>query len=287
MELIPKEKNQLCNKFENNDNQRIDYMFKIKGSPVSLFNETNRIIFVIKGFISVSFGTHVKEHIRTGQFYFVPAKCQYYSIAHENTEIIGFPIKMDLNFCNYFSFEMLLNKDVVQKKSSKLKVLKINPILQEYIKILSLYLNDGLKCPHMFEIKRKELLLLLKTYYSKKDLSDFFNPILNADTQFAIKVYNNYENVKTSEELAGIMNYSLSGFKKRFKRVFGIPIYEWLKMRKIRSIYHEICCTQKTFSEIAFEYGFSSASHFNDFCKVNLENTPGKIRNKALSFGIL
>ncbi len=282
MGLMYKEENSPCFQYQSNNNQEIEYIVRQKGSQFSLFNEINKIVFVVKGSISVSFGSHVKEHINTGYFFFVPAKCQYNSIVQEDTEAMVFQMNMDLHFCDYFSFEMLLNLEVVPKKTSKLTTLKINTFLERYIETLNHYLNDGLGCFYLLEIKQKELLFLLKTYYSKEELYHFFDPVLTSDIQFSSKVYEHCDNVKSSTELAAIMNYSLSGFEKRFKRVFGIPAYRWLKARKARSIFHEISCTKKTFAEIAFEYGFSSASYFNDFCKANFNRTPGEIRNQIV-----
>ena len=75
-------------------------------------------------------------------------------------------------------------------------------------------------------------------------------------------------------------HYSLSGFQKRFKKVFGVSAYHWMKDVRSKSIYHQINSTEKSFKEISDEYGFSSPSHFNDFCKVHFGTTPGRIRRK-------
>ncbi len=279
MKLLYSEEHLSCFQYENRENPAIEHVTRQKDSHLNIFNEANKIVFVLKGSVTVSFDSHVKELINKGRFYFVPAKCQYNSIAHEDTEVLLFRMNMNLNFCDHFSFEMLLDKNANTQKNSGFTTLETNFVLQKYLESMEMYLNEGLKCFYLFELKQKELLFLLRAYFLKEELFNFFNPVLSPDIQFSNKVYEYCEKVKTSKELAECMNYSLSGFEKRFKRVFGMPAYKWLKTKKARNIYHEITCTKKTFSEIGFEYGFSSSSYFNDFCKTNFGKTPGEIRN--------
>lgn len=74
------------------------------------------------------------------------------------------------------------------------------------------------------------------------------------------------------------MNNSTSTFRNRFKEVFGIPAYQWMKQQKIILIQQELELGTKSFKEIAYEYNFSSVQVFNDFCKTNFGKSPGEIR---------
>jgi AraC-like DNA-binding protein len=53
-----------------------------------------------------------------------------------------------------------------------------------------------------------------------------------------------------------------------------------MQEQKAKKIYREVTCTKRTFTEIAFEYDFSSPAHFNDFCKQYFQNTPGGLRKE-------
>jgi AraC-like DNA-binding protein len=80
--------------------------------------------------------------------------------------------------------------------------------------------------------------------------------------------------------LAKKVNYSISGFEKRFKRVFDMSPYQWIQAQRAQAIYHEIHCSSKTFAELGYDFGFSSPSHFSNFCKQMFKETPGRLRKK-------
>lgn len=137
-----------------------------------------------------------------------------------------------------------------------------------FLRMLNTCITDQLKCIYYFEIKIKELL-------------NFFYPLLTKDTHFSDIILRNYNKVKTVKDLADLTHYSISGFEKRFKRVFGISPYKWLKKQKAKNIYREINYSVKTFKEISLEYDFTSPSHLNNFCKTNFGDTPGNIRRQS------
>lgn len=260
--------------------ERID---RVKDADFQIFNDVNKIVFVLSGKIAVSFEKLVNKEVKKGEFFFVPPKSQYRSTALEDSVILLFRLNTSFNFCDHFSFEMLL-KNEAEEADEVFTKLKASRMLNAYLSATEMFLQDGLKCFYFLELKSKELLFLLRAYYTKEELYALFTPALSSDVQFSNKVFKHCDTVTSLKELADIMNYSLSGFEKRFKRVFGVPAYQWLKTRKARNIYHEISCTKKTFAEIAFEYGFSSTSYFNDFCKANFGKTPGEVRGQIVSF---
>jgi AraC-like DNA-binding protein len=73
----------------------------------------------------------------------------------------------------------------------------------------------------------------------------------------------------------------MSGFKKRFAQTFGTSPQRWIQREKAKKIYHEINCTLKSFKEIAKEYGFSSPAHFDKFCKIMYDMSPGALREST------
>ncbi len=268
-----------CYQYSENKISIIDRTEQLKGKENSFTNDTNRLFFVLKGKILISFDNYINEIISENNFFFIPTQCRYNIRTIENSVFLVFSMNMNLNFCDHFSFEMLI--DINKKKKNiedKFVSLLSNETLINYTQALEKAISDGLKCSYFLELKQKELLFLLRAYYSKESLRALFSPSLSIDMTFSNKIYEVSEKVKSVQELAELMNYSLSGFEKRFKRVFGVPAYQWMKKRKARNIYHEINFSKKTFSEIGYEYGFSSSAYFNDFCKANFGKTPGEIR---------
>ena len=83
---------------------------------------------------------------------------------------------------------------------------------------------------------------------------------------------------KTITELAESMNYTISGFEKKFKKAFKTTPHLWIKQKKADKIYYDLTMTDICLKEIIDNYGFKSDSYFNDFCKTNFGESPGRIR---------
>lgn len=242
----------------------------------------NSIIFVLEGEISFSFGEYVDVLASKGEIFVHPAHLTCTFLAKEDTTLLLFRLSMDLSFCDHFSFEMLL-REKAKIKDEGVYFLEINEEVYSFLHGMKKYLNDGLRCTYFLELKIKEFLYVLRAYYPKEQLKAFFYPILNHDLEFSTFVYQMYQQVNTVKELADILQYSLSGFEKRFKKVFGIPANQWMQNQKAKNIYHDINCSTKSFTKLSSEYGFSSPSHFGEFCKKNFNDTPGNIRKKYLA----
>lgn len=217
----------------------------------------------------------------------LPAGNNFEATAKQNASILIFRIRAKLELCDAYSIEKLKAEFHESDEFKDIGYLDVDERLTGYLASVTTYIKDGLRCYYLFLIKLKELFFLLRAYYPKDELYHFFYPIISNDTTFSDLVLKNHHKAKTVQELANLVNYSLSGFQKKFKKVFGVPAYQWMNEQRSKSILHEINTNKKSFKEISFEYGFSSPSHFNDFCKINFGDTPGKIRKKSISATIL
>ena len=242
-----------------------------------LFNE---IVVVYKGTLNFSFGRILDKKATQGDIIVFPAQYDCTIDAKEDTTLIIFRVDTEIRFCDHFSFEMLYNEGE-RPKEEKIHLLKSNDVIKNYFSQLTKVLNDGLYCNYLLEIKLKEFLFLLRYYYPMEELKAFFAVMLNGDFEFSMLIMKNYTHELSVEDLAKKLHYSVSGFGKRFRKVFNMPPAQWLEMRKARAVYHEINCSTKTFSELGYEFGFSSPSHFNNFCKRIFKDSPGEIRRKS------
>lgn len=150
--------------------------------------------------------------------------------------------------------------------------------IKRFIEDLFICMNDGLICQKYLNGKVNELFFLFKAYYSAYDIKTLFKGVVTRDFLFIENVYQRHMQHKTVESLAKAMNNSTSTFRNRFKEVFGIPAYQWMKQQKIILIQQELELGTKSFKEIAYEYNFSSVQVFNDFYKTNFGKSPGEIR---------
>jgi len=269
-----------CYNYNNSNNASVELNNYKKGDRIQVVTESNRIIVVLKGIANLYFDQRAGKKLCSGAMLLLPSKNNYELEIVEDITIITFQLSTNFSFCEHFSIEMLY-KEKVEKVKEKL-ILYANPVIMNYLALIETLLNDNFYCDYFLGVKLKELFYLLRHYYSKQDLKEFFSPILSEDFKFSSFVLENYDPTLTVGELAKKTNYSISGFEKRFKKVFNISPSQWIQSKKSKEIYHEINCSSKTFAEIGYDFGFSSPSHFNNFCKKVFGNTPGKIRRKGL-----
>lgn len=240
--------------------------------------EESKIVFIIEGCLSISYGDITDKKVQSGQMFILRQGYHYSAYAEENIFLMIFRINSQVNLCDRFSIQQLYAEGI--KARDDLNALDINDQLSDFLKWTFINISNGLRCTHFLDIKRQELFFLLRAYYSKEDLALFFSPLLNNDQIFSNFVYENHYKVKNIQQLVSLSNYSVSAFNKRFKKSFGISPYRWMKEERAKRIFHEINNYTKNFKVISEEYGFSSLSQFNDFCKVHFGLTPGEIRKK-------
>lgn len=279
MELLYKQEHLTCYNYEKGNRPTIEKISLLDGQSWNIFSVENKVIFIIEGSLSFSLDELNNQTISEKKMVMIPAGCHFNSKADRDTTLIIIRLHNTKMLCDCFSLDLLL-KEKNEEFEPGLHYLTINERVDSYLTFLNTCMSEGLKCTYYFALKAKEFYFLLRAYYTKKDLLAFFFPLISHDLSFSEFVLKNHHKAKTVQELADMMHYSLSGFQKRFKKAFGVPAYHWMKEERSKSIFYQINSTDKSFKEISDEYGFSSPSHFNDFCKTNFGNTPGKIRQQ-------
>lgn len=227
------------------------------------------IIAVLKGAIGYNNETGGGLVIKEKQVVFIPPGIVFPISAEEDSHIILFRPTKQLAYIREYTG---------REEKSTWMPLDMKGQLPLYMECLSACLREGFRGKHFCTIKTDELFLFLKGYYSERELSHFFGPHPTSNTSFAYFIYNNYNKVRTVKELAVKANLSLSGFDKEFRKVFQTAPYRWMKQKRTESIYYEICHSIKPLKIISEEYGFSSTSQMNDYCKKEFGLPPGKIR---------
>lgn len=251
-----------------------------KGENLSFLSEDTWIVYVIAGQVEFSFGEHTNKKISDNQMVVFLSGYHTALNAQEDSHIISIRISSHTQLCDCFSIEYLLEEKTDEQGVYQLSFLDANSMIKDYMYMLDTYINHGFRCKNLLEVKIQELFFLLLNSYSKRELFHFFYFYLSNDMGFSNLVKTYSYKARNVQELADLTNYSLSGFRKRFKRVFGISAYQWLTNQRSKNILHEIVFSPKSLKEISDEYGFSSPSHFNDFCKSHYKTTPGAIRRK-------
>ena len=93
----------------------------------------------------------------------------------------------------------------------------------------------------------------------------------------------NYDKVKNVEEFAHLGGYTTTTFRRLFKNMYNVPVYEWILDKKREGILNDLQFTKQRISVISSRYGFDSLSHFAHFCKDSFGDTPRSLRKRAAS----
>lgn len=279
MELLYAQEHLTCYNYEKSERPTIRKISLQKGQKWDINPVNNLFIFVIEGAVTVSYGDIVNKPIPSDKIFLLPASSPGVFIAEEDTTLFSMRLHNTKQLCDCFPLDALLKEDK-GNFIPRSYILDINERVKDFLSFMDTCMSDGLKCTYYFELKTKEFYFLLRAYYTKEELLQFFYPIINRDVPFSELVLKNHHKAKTVQELATLTNYSLSGFQKRFKKTFGVSAYQWMKDARSKAIFHQINRTNKSFKEISEEFGFSSPSHFNDFCKTSFGATPGIIRGR-------
>lgn len=282
-ELLYAEEHLTCYHYDDNhENPTIRIMNFEQEPKRSIEINSHSIFIILEGSGKISFGRFMKQFIQTGDIILLPIHAHVQFNIKEKMSALVYRLPPSFHFCDHFSIETLYNQGY-KPAANKLQILNVNQRIKAYLDAFIPCLKDGLKCVFFFELKMKELFFLLRAYNTKEDLADFFSPLLTDDMDFYNFVLNNYQSIKTVKELAFLADYSLTGFEKKFKKVFGMSAHQWMKNQLSSRLYHEISCSRKSFIEISDMFGFSSSAHLSNFCKTVFGATPSSIRKDMTS----
>jgi AraC-like DNA-binding protein len=270
-----------CSNYCKTKNTPLIEMRRLDSGAIKQFTtEINEIVILLEGVINLSSGIVKNKQVNSKAIICSPAKNKYSLEIIEESTFIVFKLEKGLRFCANFSIEQL-SKVESDEKEKEIYILEINSIIEIYLSQLAEFLNNKFCCDFLLDLKLREFLYLLRSYYPVQQLRAFFSPILSEDYLFSANVRKIYYPKITVKEMASKMHYSVSGFEKKFKKVFSMSPIEWMNMQLAIAIYHELSCSIKTFSELSYEFGFSSPSHFHNFCKKTFKKTPGNIRKNT------
>lgn len=239
----------------------------------------NEIVFMTEGKVRFIFRGHPEKTLSTGEFIFVPMGGVFRFVVVENTQVTVIRLNGNVNLCGSCRIEDLYRRsDPALDNNKDVFALTINHPLQLFLEGLNKAVQGGLNCRYYFDIKAKEILILLKAYYLHEQLSLFFSPILSPDTIFSEYVRAHHHKYATARELADAMYMTPKLFSKKFIAIFGEPATDWLRREKALNVYSELIVGNEAIAQIAYKYNFSSQSHLNRFCKKEFGENPGKIR---------
>lgn len=241
--------------------------------------EMSMLVFILSGRISISvpYIDDGKSVEKRGFFLSPMGEETMINILSNETKLLTYKFNSDGLYC-IRHFLNQLNDPKNKFSTHNLYVLYLNDPIYEYLMSLQQLLKSKRYCSHYYDILVEEMIVYLNEFYSKKELSSLFSPILGQDSEFKSFVYANYRKINNVKELAEQKSMTMVTFNRHFVRAFGVSASNWIRERRKNEIKRDIILTNLSFTELAFKYNFSSSAYFTIFCKNNWGKTPSEIR---------
>ena len=244
---------------------------------------THQIVFSIRGAVSVRTDSVDTDHrLKEGEFIFLPMGVKLTYKASADSAVLLIRLVVNVPECHVFRVNS--SSQSLDKRPEGIYALKANNRLGHYIEGLMQALGDGLSCVLFLQTKVSELLFMIHTYYSEEECAHFFSHITTPDMAFSEFVRSNFKKYGTISEMALALGISTGQFAKQFRHVYGTTPRTWIQRKKARLIYMDICQSNKTLKEIAYDYDFTLQSNFTRYCRKTFGKSPGQIR-KSLAEG--
>lgn len=142
-----------------------------------LDKKMNYILFLQSGKMRLAFKDVNASVLYCGEMVFIPGDHEGKGFAEDDAEFIllGFD-NSHLQLCDEFAIENLskYNMPAIRKSITT----PIYPPMQMVLDSVRFYLNNKISCIHLHAIKQKEIFLIFRTFYSRKENADFFAPLL-------------------------------------------------------------------------------------------------------------
>lgn len=134
----------------------------------------------------------------------------------------------------------------------------------------------------LLQVKARELLLLMmQTDEAKGVMSVLSHSSDNEEARMRRVMNQNCTSAITLEELAFLNNMSISNFKRKFSKYFGVSPGKWIKDKKLDRGRHLLETTDRTVLEVALAIGYKSPSHFIKEFKSRFGISPAQLKFRS------
>lgn len=243
-------------------------------------NTQNFILFLLKGELLINSEEYPGTTLQEKQFILQAIGSKVELLALTDVEFVQYWFTELPLVCELSYKEVIENSEEPLIYSPLTVIPKVNNVLHDILEHLS---EQPIACDRYLGLKSEELVYILTRYYPLPQISRFFFPISRYTEGFQYFVMQNYEKVKTVEEFAHLGGYTTTTFRRLFKNLYDMPVYEWVLDKKREGVLNDLQFTNDRISVICARYGFDSLSHFAHFCKDSFGDTPRSLRKRAAS----
>lgn len=244
--------------------------------------EVHHLVFFLDGTTLVNCNLFEPTDYHAGDILFLPrmAECLFEAKTTARILIHEFNnLTCDSSSC--ILRELYIHSSKVADDTPYLTKVQAVPAVNVFIDSVINYLKDGKSDSALWYAKHQEAIHTLRLYYPLEVIQLFLRPLLHNSIPFENQVFMYAKYASTTDELAEMCGYSVSNFRRLFKKHFGVPVFHWLLEQKSKRIYIDLTLSDLPLKDIIKKYGFTSPSHLNKFCKQFFDATPSAIKKAA------
>ena len=188
----------------------------------------NCILFILQGELLVNSEEYPGTTLREGQFILQSIGSKLELLALTDVNYVVYWFNEPPLICEQRYHEILQQSEAPLTYTPLVMTQRIT----NFMKDICDYLDEQMPCGAFIDLKCQELMYLIICYYPIPQLSKFFYPISSYTESFQYFVMQNYEKVKNVEEFAHLGGYTTTTFRRLFKNMYGVPVYEWILSKK-------------------------------------------------------
>lgn len=241
--------------------------------------KANHLIFILSGEVSITKDSKEETRVRAGEFIFIPLSSHYTGTVIQPGTYISLSFFHDtISLCDKHMLSSYLDK--IQTTPLCFEPLSVRAPLDMFLHLLESYLQAGVNCKHLHELKERELFIIFRTAYTKSEIIQLLYPIMGIEVDFKAAVLQHKDRVRSKQELAELLGMSGSELHRKFTQEFGETVQSWLQKQKNKEILSRLNYDFISIKEVAYELGFGSAAGFNKYCKNNFGCSPSELRQE-------
>ena len=269
-----------CNNFLHSVETGFTYHEERTGSVLSYkFSEKyNHLFFLVEGECTFNCNGFRDRKIKGGEMILIPRAATFSGRVIQSAKWLQMTFSLPHSGCDrlvlegYQSYCSMIDYDF--------QPLDIREPLTKFIDLMIFYLQSGMNCGHLHEMKHAELFFSLRGFYKKEEIATLFYPLIGKPLSFREQIakWQNQEHSLT--QLAADLNMSQIAFLRKFKEEFNETYFRWEMRRKCDRILADMTIPNITIKEVMSRHGFYAAPNFNRFCKTNFGCTPTELMRR-------
>jgi AraC-like DNA-binding protein len=245
----------------------------------SAWGATNKdyhhMLFMLDGEALISCNEFTNCPIRTGEFVLIPIASDMICKALSHCRILLFTFEQFFHLSDREYVHEICN--ITSGTIYDFKPATVRPPLDKFLSHIILYFKQGMNKPLLHNIKHVELAVILRSFYSKKEVASIFHPIAGKAINFRIEVMRNYRKVAHVDDLASLFGMEKRTFGRQFKDEFGMSPYQWILNQKAKHVRFSLTESKLSLDSIRKAHGFKFPGHFTRFCREQFQSTPTKL----------